>query len=364
MSGSGRGRGEEGFTLLETLLATAIVLCAFAVLFQLATTGQRITRTQPEAADLQQRVRVAADMMQRDLLMAGAGLAHGADAGPLVNYLPAIVPYRTGAWHPDPELSFFDDRISILYVEAGATAAALAANMAGAAADVPVDPASPGCPAAGLCGFQVGTRSLVFDGAGLGLGFDLFSARGIAGGLAHAAPDPPFTRAYQMATARVARVRQRVYYIDASTRRLMLYDGYQTDVPLADQVVALKFEYFVDPWAGGVSRPANGASNCVYAAGTPPVPLLVDFGGSTLVGAGAALLTDGPICGISPSSFDGDLLRIRRVRVTLRAQVADVSLRGRGSDFAAQGLSSSGESYVPDMEVSFDVSPRNMLPTR
>jgi hypothetical protein len=167
-----------------------------------------------------------------------------------------------------------------------------------------------------------------------------------------------------MATARVARVRQRVYYIDASTRRLMLYDGYQTDVPLADQVVALKFEYFVDPWAGGVSRPANGASNCVYAAGTPPVPLLVDFGGSTLVGAGAALLTDGPICGISPSSFDGDLLRIRRVRVTLRAQVADVSLRGRGSDFAAQGLSSSGESYVPDMEVSFDVSPRNMLPTR
>jgi hypothetical protein len=120
----------------------------------------------------------------------------------------------------------------------------------------------------------------------------------------------------------------------------------------------------VDPWPGGVSRPADGDSNCVYAAGTPPVPLLVDLGGSTLVSAGAALLTDGPICGLSPSRFVGDVLRIRRVRVTIRAQVADASLRGTGSGFAAQGVSSSGESYVPDMEVSFDVSPRNMLPTR
>lgn len=364
MTGRGRDPREAGFTLIETLLATAIVLCAFAVLFQLATAGQRITRTQPEAADLQQRIRVAADMIQRDLLMAGAGLAHGADAGPLVNYLPAILPQRTGASHPDPELSFFDDRISILFVEAGAATPPLAANMAGAGGDVPVDPSAPGCPAAGLCGFQVGTRSLVFDAAGLGLGFDLFSASGIAGGLAHGAPDPPFTRAYQMPSARVARVRQRVYYLDSSTRRLMLYDGYRTDVPLADQVVALKFEYFVDPWPGGVSRPADGDSNCVYAAGTPPVPLLVDLGGSTLVSAGAALLTDGPICGLSPSRFDGDVLRIRRVRVTVRAQVADASLRGTGSGFAAQGVSSSGESYVPDMEVSFDVSPRNMLPTR
>lgn len=364
MRGIGPPPREEGFSLLETLVATAIILCAFIVLFQLAAAGQRLTRTQPEAADLQQRVRVAADMIQRDLLMAGAGLAQGPDAGPLVNYLPPILPQRTGAWDPDPDLSFFDDRISILYVEPGTVAPPMVADMAGAAADVPVDAAAPGCPGAGLCGFQVGTRSLVFDATGLGLGFDLFSATAIAGGMAHAAPDQPFTRVYRMASARVARVRQRVYYLDPPTRRLMLYDGYKTDLPLADQIVALRFEYFVDPWPASVSWPAAGQSNCVYAAGTPPLPLLANLGGSTLVGAGAALLTDGPVCGLSPSRFDGDVLRIRRIRVTLRAQVADRSLRGTGADFAVPGLSSGGESYVPDMEVSFDVTPRNMLPTR
>jgi hypothetical protein len=204
----------------------------------------------------------------------------------------------------------------------------------------------------------------VFDAAGLGLGFDLFSTAGIGSGLGHAAPDPPFTRAYQMASARAARVRQRVYYLDSSTRRLMLYDGYQTDVPLTDHIVALRFEYFVDPWPGSVPWPAAGGSNCVYAAGTPPVPLLASLGGSTLVPAGAALLSDGPQCGLSPSRFDGDLLRIRRVRVTLRAQVADASLRGTGPDFVVQGRSSNGQSYVPDMQITFDVTPRNMLPTR
>ncbi len=364
MRRAGRSARQEGFTLLETLLATAIILCAFAVLFQLAAAGQRITRAQPEAADLQQRVRVAADMIQRDLVMAGAGLAHGADAGPLVNFLPPILPQRTGARHPDPEVSFFDDRISILYVEGGDVAPPLVANMAGSAGDVPVDVTAPGCPGAGLCGFQIGTRSLVFDAAGLGRGFDVFSATGITSGLAHGAPDPPFTRAYQAASARVARVRQRVYYLDRSTRRLMLYDGYQTDVPLAEQVVSLRFEYFVDPWPAGVAWPPDGEANCVYAAGSPPIPLLASLGGSTLASAGAGLLADGPLCGLPPSRFDGDLLRIRRVRVTIRAQVADRSLRGAGADFALQGVSSHAESYVPDMEVSFDVSPRNMLPTR
>ena len=72
----------------------------------------------------------------------------------------------------------------------------------------------------------------------------------------------------------------------------------------------------------------------------------------------------GPACGLSPNRFDGDLFRIRRVRVTIRAQVADRALRGAGADFLVPGVSSSAESYAADLEVTFDVAPRNLVPTR
>jgi prepilin-type N-terminal cleavage/methylation domain-containing protein len=359
-----RATRDAGFSLIEMLVATAILASAFVVLFQLAANGQRVARAQPDAADLRQRLRVAADMIQRDLLMAGAGLVHGADAGPLVNYLPAVLPMRTGARKADPELSFFDDRVSILYVEAGAASAPLTFNMPTSASDVPVDGSARGCPSAGLCGFEDGTRSLIVDMSGPGLGFDVFSVTGTAAGLAHGPPDPGLSRAYPAAGTRVTPVRQRVYYLDAPAKRLMLYDGYQSDVPLVDNIVALKFEYFVDPRASSVPRPPDGEGNCLYTAATPPTPILTDLGGPALSSAGAAILTDGPVCGLAPNQFDGDLLRIRRIRVTIRAQVADRALRGSGADFATPGVSTGGPNAVPDLEMTFDVTARNLDTTK
>ena len=59
--------------------------------------------------------------------------------------------------------------------------------------------------------------------------------------------------------------------------------------------------------------------------------------------------------------FDADLLRIRRVRVTLRVQTAVASLRGpAGVLFTNGGLSRSGGRSVPDLEMQFDVTPRNL----
>jgi hypothetical protein len=195
-------------------------------------------------------------------------------------------------------------------------------------------------------------------------GFDVFSVSGISAGLAHGPPDPEFSRAYPAAGTRVVPIKHRVYYLDAPARRLMVYDGYQTDVPLADNIVALKFEYFVDPWSSSVPRPPDGGGNCVYNAGTPPTPVLADLGGPALVSASALLLTDGPLCGLSPHQFDGDLLRIRRIRVTIRAQAADRSLRGTGSDYATPGVAASAANAVPDLEVTFDVTPRNLQATK
>ena len=194
-------------------------------------------------------------MLQRDLLMAGAGTVHGVTAGPLSNYLPAVLPMRTGARRADPELSFFDDRISILYVEEGGAAAPLSIDMATPDVDVPVNPAAPGCPSAGLCGFESGTRALIVQTADcrerlrhvlwiLGcLRFDSRTSKSKSVGGRTCAPGNRSSGS------------TRVYYLDAATHRLMLYDGNQTDVALVENIVALRIEYFGDPWPGSVPRP-------------------------------------------------------------------------------------------------------------
>ena len=62
-----------------------------------------------------------------------------------------------------------------------------------------------------------------------------------------------------------------------------------------------------------------------------------------------------------PNKFDADLLRVRQVRMTLRVQVSNEVLRGpAGVLFRHAGTSKGGERYVPDQEIRFDVSPRNM----
>jgi hypothetical protein len=75
------------------------------------------------------------------------------------------------------------------------------------------------------------------------------------------------------------------------------------------------------------------------------------------------MLTDGPWCpnAVATNRFDADLLRVRKIRVTLRVQSALASLRGpAGTLFLKGGTARAGERFVPDLEVQFDIAPRNM----
>jgi hypothetical protein len=94
------------------------------------------------------------------------------------------------------------------------------------------------------------------------------------------------------------------------------------------------------------------------------VPLLPALAGLTLVPLTMQQLIDGPFCGIAPARFDADLLRIRRVRVTLRVQVDAAHLRGSGEHFVNAGSSTAHDQSVKDYEMTFDVAPRNMSPAR
>ena len=112
-----------------------------------------------------------------------------------------------------------------------------------------------------------------------------------------------------------------------------------------------------------MTPPADGLSNCAYAAGTPPVPLLADLGGTVLTPLTAGQLTDGPACGRAPARFDVDLLRVRRIGVSLRLETEGAEFRGGGAAFANPGTSLDADRYRPDLQVTFDVAPRNLLNT-
>ena len=108
---------------------------------------------------------------------------------------------------------------------------------------------------------------------------------------------------------------------------LMREDQGGTSVPVADHIVGLRFAYF----AGDLT----------------PLDM--------------AAFEDGPWCASAADAFDADLTTIRRIRVALRVEAALDSMRGpSGPLFARAGTSTSANRFVPDREMEFDVSPRNL----
>jgi hypothetical protein len=276
--------GERGFTIVELLVAAAILMVITAALLQFAVMTVRLVHVQGDLADMNQRGRVAAAVFYHDLLMAGAGPWHGGHAGSVAALVPAVRPYRAGAKQPDLELTYAADRISLLYVPDTRVQTRLLADMAAAAAPLVIDADGHGCPGGGACGFRAGDRVLVV-GAGPGE-HEVFTVQSAGDGLVF--PVAPLSRAYVEGDA-VAFVTERVYYLDRASRRLMVYDGAQTDAIVLDNVSDLRMTYFA------------------VVPGPSAAWEVLD----------ETALTDGPILGAFPYRFDADLLRIRRVRVAL-----------------------------------------------
>jgi hypothetical protein len=386
---SSRVRSDEGgFSLLETMLAATLTLIVTATVFGVMHPAEGLFAAEPERADMQQRMRVAHDALSRDLLLAGAGAYAGKQSGPLVSYFAPVLPLRQGARNADAAGTFAHDRITLLYVPS-TTAQTLIdqplspANMAFA----PMPGLDGSCPAGDpLCGFSIGTTALVYDTAG---NYDTFTITGIEAGsfkLSVNQTSGAMTTIYP-AGSKIAEVRSRTYYLktDAATKasQLMRYDGTDhADLPIVDHVVDLQFKYYGESRPPLMTRPladaelprttygappdASGESCLFVNDGTPtPAPRLAVLGDGTaaLVPLVAAQLSDGPWCpnAANPNRWDADLLRIRRIDVTLRVQSAVAALRGpAGILFSNAGTSRGGARWVPDQEVRFNISPRNL----
>ena len=64
-------RHERGFSIVEMLIATVIMMAVTGATFQLMNPAQGMFAAQPEVSDMQQRLRIAIETLKKDLLMVG-----------------------------------------------------------------------------------------------------------------------------------------------------------------------------------------------------------------------------------------------------------------------------------------------------
>jgi hypothetical protein len=311
--------------------------------------------------------------------------------GPLHHALAPVMPYRAFGTGSDAARGnyFRPDAISVLLVPWTASQTTLSMPMAAGALSISTEnPAT--CPVATttqICGLAAGDQVIVFDRTG---GWDVFSVDRIDGDAAMTLKGLAPTRAYA-AGSNVTEAMAITYALKADPAsgafQLVRADGSDPAQPLLDHVVKLEFRYFgvaspprvlddseMTPQASyGPAPPPFDESvpgwpageNCTFAVvdGHHESRLTTLGAAGSLVEMPAALLTDGPWCpdAGARNRFDADLLRVRRVRFILRVQTALASLRGpAGLLFTHGGLSRAASRRVPDVEIQFDVTPRNL----
>lgn len=413
---------ERGFTLIEALVATTIMVVVTAGVFRALNPSSSSFEIQLEVADVQQRLRAGVSQLKHDLLNAGAGSYSGLNdtttnqtARSLANYFAPVLPYvQSSSSNDDGRGKFFANRITIIYVPPTAAQTSLKSDMASPDSLIQVNQES-GCPIKPgtadvvdpLCGFHTSatgagdaTHAVIYDGTGA---FDAFVVTAVdesgAGLDFQHLQQGTFSRAYKV-PSRISEVTSRSYFLKADTNQLMQDDGLGTTIPVLDNIVGLSFEYYGDPLPPVLVASGTSSLSTTYGPAPPGLDVLASIAGwppgencawtirgtgsertymARLVAIGegsgglvpltAASLTDGPWCPDSANSnrYDADLLRIRKVRVTIRVQTGNRALRGSGSLmtgpdalFANGGTARSLSNTVPDQAIRFDVTPRNL----
>jgi hypothetical protein len=354
------GVSESGYSLVELIVSTAIMITVTGAIFALMNPAQGSAQTQPEVADMQQRMRVGNETLFKELVMAGAGPYQGSVTGSLVRYFAPVLPRRLGRINPDAATVFRDDTITLSYIPNSYSQTTISQSMPNVSAELKVTEQS-NCPtdAGDLCGFTVGMDVIIFDTSG---NFDLFTITEVQDEAAHLQHRGQVMSKPYDAGASITQIVSNTFYLNRTTNQLMRYNGGNDDVPLVDNVVDLRFDYFGDINPPLFPKPLLGEANCLYdAAGNyAGLPTLAPDDGSLAV-LTAAMLTDGPMCGGGTNEYDVDLLRIRKVRMRMRVQAANPSLRGADTAlFRNPGTSRGGEKFVPDYTISYEVAPRNL----
>jgi hypothetical protein len=353
--------------LIEFLVAAAITLALAAGLFSLVQPAHGMTAVQPEIGDMQQRIRIATAALSGSILMAGAGVDRGSASGSLGRYFAPVLPYRAGRFGSDPPsgVRYRSDAITTLHVPKTAAQSRLRDQAATAATTLTVD-SWPGCPVGDpACGFAAGMTVLVFDETSAWDAFEVTGVEGATLQVEHLGPGS--SHVYEPGAA-ISEVIWHTYYLDVGSDQLRHYDGDETDVPVVDNVVGLRLIYFGAAEPPTRPTPPAGVENCVVdSSGASKLPVLPSAGAS-LAELSSGILSDGGAgavawCGTSGHLFDPDLLRVRKVRITVRVQAGTETLRGADALlFRNPGPARRHDRLLPDIEATIDITPRNLVP--
>lgn len=373
----------RGFTLVELLIATALTLAALGVALQVSA-GARVSVGRDTAAvDLAQRLRSGSDVIERAVRNAGLPLDLWPPAGARTP-VPAIEPLLDSE---DEEASGHEVFSALRLTTPGRGRARLRAPA------LPSGPlrleSPPHCPGAGLCGFAVGDTVLVLDEAGVS---DLLQVAALDPSDWSLVTDRDRDSSYaagalvlavDVATFRVTTGSSGapgLLKTTAAGARLPILDHmvwfevrvYGSSIPPQPALVPddapsygprsppLGVDDPRDPWPAG--------ENCIILlspAGIPAPRLAMLGDPGALVELTPTMLADGPWCAGSSDgpSFDADLLRIRRVDVTLRAEAPSPRARGSaGPLFARTGSGQQASGWVPDGSVHLSIAVRGGAP--
>ena len=185
------GQRSPGFTVIELLIALAIVLLLAGALAGLVAPARTVFDRVPAELDLQQRGRTAIDVISNALRSAGTNVAATNELGAFATILPAFA-------LADPDES--GDAFSSLTVTTPAVNGAqaiLAADQPGAFAALTLGLTL--CPnIKEVCGFTPGTMAIITDGAGH---HDLFEVVSTAAGARTLTADRGLSQAYPAGSA-------------------------------------------------------------------------------------------------------------------------------------------------------------------
>ena len=156
----------RGFSLTELLVAMAIALLVSSTVFALLDPAGGAFQTQPEGADVQQRLRASSDALYRDLLAAGREPSLVSGPAAIGARSAAVFPMRIGRRGPDAPGTFSGDRVSLWHVSPSSAQATLASPLTSADGSTTIT-SGPGCTDEdGTCGFRSGMTVAAFGPSG------------------------------------------------------------------------------------------------------------------------------------------------------------------------------------------------------